>query len=147
MIIKITYSKAENFCEIEDMFSEKRIVKKSFRLIVNGWCNSLGGSIDGNVESIKKLLSIRKNVPIYIRLEDKFIIFPVGKKNVDLQLWINYGAIKAVRKIKPGFSEILFFNNEIVIVNNDIRTIKLQMARCKTQLEYISIQRQSLEID
>ncbi|MEG0314075.1 MAG: competence protein ComK [Erysipelotrichaceae bacterium] len=147
MIIKITYCSAENYCEIEDVFSENRIVRKSFRIIVNGWCNSLGGSIDGNVESIKKLLSIRKNVPIFIRLEDKFIIFPVGKKNIHARVWINYGAIKIVRKIRSGVCEIVFFNDEIIIVENDIRTIRTQMSRCKTQLEYIRVQRQYLEID
>lgn len=106
------------------VYPNKRCVQ-----LINEICTCYGSSYSGRKEAIIQQLNIKQKVPVLISAKDKMMLFPsVSIKRKDC-VWINYYALKAIKK-RNHRTLFVFEHSKPILVDIEIRSAILQIRRC-----------------
>ncbi len=94
-----------------------------------------GGTLKGKQDFSKKLLKIRNKVPVFIH--QCLLLFPSDNIQSENCIWINYYYITRVYTDANGCTHIIFDNEHNLKLNMSIRSLRVQLKRCKTICEFI----------
>ena len=135
-IIYISYDANKKEVCIINEDNRNYCISRHIKSVLNALCISQGSSMEGRLYFFSKTQKIRKKVPLLVSEKHEVIFFPIYHKRAMNQLWIAYQPIKAV-KSKEQQCEIIFKNNTSIEVEVNERSVKRQMARCKSMIKFL----------
>lgn len=101
-------------------------------------CLLLGSSANGRMESFRTVLGVKQKAAVLVSELKGEIWFPTLSMKAPECVWLNYREILSVSSSGRNTSLVRFFSGMTAEINVDIRTIRLQMKRCRAYLEIIS---------
>jgi len=104
--------------------------------IIDFWCLSCGTSIEGSHRAFRHHLAIAQKLPVLVNPVKLIFFFPTTSvRNADC-IWINYNQVKAIVNVAETV-KILFHCGRLLISDVSIRSLKLQVKRCRDLGEII----------
>lgn len=106
--------------------------------LLNRACLRNGSTAEGRMASFRKLLDVKQKAAVLISEVSQEIWFPTLSMNSRECEWICCSSILSVKSIDDHASMITFANGVQASVSCDVRTLRLQIKRCRTYLEMLS---------
>lgn len=116
--------------------NEEYIVDDTPYEVMEHSCEYFGSSLDGRMHGSKSILGSVYKAPVIVEETQKLIFFPTEAVTSEKVGWISYKSIRNVEQFGRK-SKILFDNDETLVINCPLFSIKNQMFRCNI-LESIS---------
>ncbi len=115
---------------------KRTIVKCKPIEVIDFWCLSCGTSIEGSHSAFRHHLEITQKLPVLVNPVKMIFFFPTASaRNMDC-IWINSNQIKTIVNSAEN-SKIVFHCNRTLISEVSIRSLKLQIRRCRDLTEII----------
>ena len=126
----------ETLVVIGDLYGKTRIVEKEKEYeidkkayeIMDENCEYYGSSYNGRLKASKKMLDCSYKVPILMEESSMLIFIPTKSSLVDDCIWINYNAIKSIKK-KETKMLIKLINNQDLMIDISELSLKNQIYR------------------
>lgn len=128
----------QNVDEGIEIYSKKQstmITNKTIVQYMNYICFKTGSSLCDKRNFSKKILNAKNKLPIFVH--PCLILFPTMNTRSKECIWINYYYIERVYKDIHEQVHIVFEGGSTLILNISMRSLRVQLKRCKTICEFI----------
>ena len=107
-------------------------------VLLNRACLHNGSTAEGRMASFRTLLDVKQKAAVLISEVSQEIWFPTLSMNNRECEWICCSSILSVKSVDDHASLITFASGVQASVSCDVRTLRLQIKRCRTYLELLS---------
>ncbi len=103
--------------------------------IISGWCILHACTMHGRQEAAAKMFGWHQKIPVLISEITQEIWFPVAGGKAADNVWICCDAVFSFHRAGDHQTRIVFLSGVVAVIDCDVRTVRLQMKRCRQLTE------------